>query len=164
MEERHPASFFREAVRQLCARYEAPQNRDAESQYEAFRVFLEQSYQTAIQRYEQSIANNDTEGRIRANQLGRFMLAVGLLTYGRVDVVEDILDNMPLPEATIGRLAWVLKGLMPMPEDLDPLKDIEAVRKWVLENKSRLKWDERSEKYVFAAQQSQKVRADSYCP
>src|SRR5262245_41275494 len=63
-----------------------------------------------------------------------FVLAAGLLTYGHIEVVDDILNNIPAGKGHVRRLAWTVSTLLPVPDEMDPLKDFEAVKRWFKEN------------------------------
>ena len=79
----------------------------------------------------------------------RFVFAAGLLAYGHIEVAEDLLDGQP-PTGGIRKLALALKALLPLPDELDPLRDREAVRGWLRVNRDRLTWDEARGAYVMS--------------
>ena len=70
------------------------------------------------------------------------MLALALLTYGHLDAVEDILNNIPSsPKARIRSSVKALKVFLPLPDDLDPLSNSEGVRTWFSQHRELLQWD-----------------------
>ena len=76
-------------------------------------------------------------------KLGSYILAVGLITYGHLDVVKHLFDpDLKLPvEAGSRHLVKVTKLLIPFPEDLDVLQDREQVTRWIDVHKDHLLWN-----------------------
>jgi hypothetical protein len=149
MNEKAASRVFRRAAEQMLRRYEAPQTADEQAKAESFREFLEFAYQEIKGRLASPTEENSSENMKLAAQGSLFRVAAGLLTYGRLDVVDDIVNYVPPPTAGMRRLAWVLNNLMPMPKELDPLEDIEAVRQWIETHREKLRWDEKAEKFIF---------------
>ncbi len=85
-----------------------------------------------------------------------FLIGVGLFTFGRLDVAEDILNNIPGGRGSVNHLAGVLK-LLPLPRDYsplvsrgyNPLENPNAIKEWLRVKYSRLKWDESIERYIL---------------
>jgi hypothetical protein len=74
-----------------------------------------------------------------------------LLTYGRLDVVEGILDNIPSLRSLRSLLAGVM-AILPIPKLLDSGANPEAVKQWLREDRAKLEWVE--EKGVFILKDS----------
>jgi hypothetical protein len=79
-------------------------------------------------------------------QLAHHFFAVGLASYGHTDVFDDILDTLPREApAGAGRGLWAgahLNLLVPFPDSLSAVRDTEAVREWIRDNRDRLRWNE----------------------
>lgn len=135
-----PSLLYRSAARQAFFGYHAPSGVDPD---DYFRYFLEERYREA--KTEPALPKVD----MTSTRLDLFVIAAGLLTYGRLDVFEDILDNIPPDRVKIRRLAYSLKILLPLPDALDPVEQSEAVKQWIRENSQHLKWDEEEGRFVW---------------
>ena len=124
--------------------YHAPSDVDAD---EHFRQYLENYYGEEKQRLEYLVTRGSPEAEVTAARNGLFVLASGLLAFGRLDVVEDVLRNIP-STGGVRRLALGVKAMLPLPEDLDPIRDTELVRAWVQANRTKFKWNEQIGKYL----------------
>jgi hypothetical protein len=69
-----------------------------------------------------------------------YTLAVALLTYGRLEVVEDLLRNIPPGRHPARVLARSVDALIPLRAGLDPLVDAEATLGFIDEHRARLAW------------------------
>lgn len=132
-----PAKLYRDAVRDVCVLYRDPSDSDSDS---AFHSYLERLYTELKQDLARLIDLHALPNQIRAARTGVFITAVGLLTYGQLAVVEDILVNIPAGRANLRRLARSLNVLLPLPEGLDPLTDPEAVHVWFRAVRDQLTW------------------------
>jgi len=95
--------------------------------------------------------------------MGLATTAAGLLSYGRLEMADVILDNM-LPKYTTDHGCgwcnllpmWVFDALLPLPDGIcrrDRFSgeiDIEAARKWLATNRSDLRWDPDKEVFILA--------------
>ena len=78
-----------------------------------------------------------------------FLIGVGLFAFGRLDVAEDILDNIPAKNCPISVLAGVLR-LLPLPRNLLSWHDRpDAIREWLRVKSPRLNWSESKERYIL---------------
>ncbi|MGB3642565.1 MAG: hypothetical protein WBA39_34035 [Rivularia sp. (in: cyanobacteria)] len=50
-----------------------------------------------------------SESRIKATKNGLFVIYVGLFCFGRLDVAEDIVDNIPGGRGSVNHLALCFK-------------------------------------------------------
>ena len=73
----------------------------------------------------------------------RHVLAVGLLTVGRRDALNALLDTLPDPPPAITLDAFAL--VLPLPARLRRGSDAGAVVSWFRKHYRRLKWDEARE-------------------
>jgi len=93
---------------------------------------------------------------------GMAVVAAGLLSYGRLEMADYILGQLP-PQPVRGgycnslavRLA---KVLLPLPAELrecgtwvEGSPEAEAVRRWLAEHRSRLVWDPSAERFRFSS-------------
>ena len=135
MDELNPAQSWRKTLRSGFSAYRPPKESDAS---EHFRGFVEQAYCEEKDRLARQSADGSGEA------LGRnsvYLLALVLLTYGRLDVVEDILENIPSPHVPARALARCVQHLLPM-EGLDVLTETPAALLWYRTYRDRLWWDE----------------------
>lgn len=146
----NPARFYRDATRQVCLRYQSLVGSGSQNDAH-FLSYLEQRYQEE----KDHLARLKQEGLPKPQEpiarLGLLILAVGLFTYGRLEVVEDILDSIPPSELRVGRLAWCLNGMLPLPASIgDVLQDSDSVKVWVSSHRDSLHWDDQKGVFVLA--------------
>ncbi|MFC0105154.1 hypothetical protein [Kibdelosporangium aridum] len=77
-----------------------------------------------------------------ASGIGRFVLAVGLLTFGHIEVVADIVAGMPPDRHPARILARAVDALIPTGGDV--LSDPRGVAAWVAEHAAELVWNEQT--------------------
>jgi hypothetical protein len=78
--------------------------------------------------------------------------AFALLTFGQLDVIDDVLDNVAPENSSIGHFRFliaVLRELFPLPEQLNPLQDPEAVRQWIHQHEEYLHFDADAGRFVL---------------
>jgi len=99
-------------------------------------------------------------GQDPGDKLGRYILATGLLSYGRLDAAEIILSNIPSqgddPE---GKLLFfgsdALRDLLPLPEELrgtvgwSSHVPVKSVRRWLHQHHDKLSWDEERGRFLL---------------
>lgn len=81
---------------------------------------------------------------------------IGMLAYGNLEVLDEIINYLPRPIADEGAVSrnvgFALKGILPLPKYLDDIsirKHPEELREWFQENRDRLIWSEKQGKYVI---------------
>jgi hypothetical protein len=126
-----PCDLYRDAVRDLLFRHVQAPGKTADQDL----------YDTLQRIYEECCG-------VPHDRAGRFVAAAALFTFGRLDVAEDILDNIPEGRGSVRRLAWALQALMSVPEGMDALKNPDAMREWLRENAGNLRWDEDAGRYL----------------
>lgn len=148
--EENPARFYRDATRQVCLRY---QSIIGSGTYDdaGFLSYLEERYAEEKEHIARLIRDGLPESQKPLARLGLLILAAGLFSYGRLEVFEDILDSVPPANLQVGRLAWCLNGMLPLPSQVgDAQRNPEPVRRWVRENQERLKWMEQQGTFVLS--------------
>ncbi|MGB3760951.1 MAG: hypothetical protein WBA07_32030 [Rivularia sp. (in: cyanobacteria)] len=111
----------------------------------------ESEYEKENSRLLQLIAEKESE-HLRTSysyNLFLFIMAVGLFTFGRLDVYQDILDNIPHRLVRWKGLSYVITRLLPTPAHLDPLQNPAEIAEWIKAKEPKLKWDESLEKYIL---------------
>ena len=68
-----------------------------------------------------------------------FVIATGLSTFGQLEFAELGLQHMPT-RGLVRRLAGSLHGFLPLPANIDPVRDPTAAAAWIRANRSRLRW------------------------
>ena len=78
-----------------------------------------------------------------------FFFAIGLMTYGRKDVIPFVLQSLEQigEDNYLISLKGVLITLLPLPEELNSLEKREEILDWLETHYEQLTWDE--EKEVF---------------
>jgi hypothetical protein len=143
-----PAKLYRREVRSVLElfRNKLPAPSDSEIELEKF---LENMYKQLKKQLLQLVIENAPESVIKGEKMGVFILASGLFAFGHLDVAQDILDGIPSGRANIRRLALVLKALLPMPKNIDPLTNPLAVKEWLSIYRHNLEWNANLEKFIF---------------
>lgn len=109
----------------------------------------ESEYEKQKSRVLQAITEGKSEDIIASYNLFLFIMAVGLFSFGRLDVYQDILDNIPHTLVRWKGFSYVITRLLPTPPDLDPLENPDEIAEWIKAKYSKLKWDESLEKYII---------------
>ena len=134
-----PNLYWRNIIRQGF--YRVPTGPDPES---AFLNFVQRAYL-------------EEKGRATAlggNQpnLGLFTLAAALLTFGRLDVVGDLLGNLPPDRNPARILVRSVSALVPLPDGLAPLVDAPATAAWIEAHRQSLRWSEAEGRFAQGGQ------------
>ena len=126
-----PSTHWRDILRSAIPR--------APSDDEEFFAFCLQTYANE----KRMLAEATSEREFAGARLGVFVIALSLLTYGRLDVIDDVLVNLPPPGHPARRgLAPAIGRLLTMPPDVDD------VLGWVRANGNRLRWDQDAGRFV----------------
>jgi len=136
------ARFYREATRHVCLRYRSMVETSVDDD-SRFLEYLEQRYQEEKEHLACLLQDGMPKEQEPLARLGLLILAVGLFTYGHLDVVEDILDSVPPQYLRVGRLAWSLNGMLPLPASIGDAQLVpERVREWFRQYRDSLVWSE----------------------
>lgn len=127
-----PDLYWRDVVRRGFSQFR-PTSADPEAD---FLAYVEGLYRQEKGRNERLPARGEAQG---AN-LSLYTLAVALLTYGRIEVVEDLLRNLPPDRHPARVLARSVDALIPLATNLNPLANPEATLAWINEHRPRLRW------------------------
>jgi hypothetical protein len=144
--EHKPNLEWRRIVKASLRAYHPEPGRDPE---EDFRVYIERSYQFEKGRLA-LLANRSSTDRACAER-AVYRLAVALLTYGRLEMVEDIVKLLPGDRDPSRMLARSLHALLPLGADLDVYTTrAAAVLDWLAQNTRRLRWNETAGRFELA--------------
>jgi len=125
-----PAIKWRRMIREGGMRaYQPAAGADVETD---FRRFLERELDRSLR----ELSTNTEAARVAL-----FVLAVALLTYGRLDMVELILSNAPPPDTHLSAFSSALRELLPLPKEIDP-RHVQHVRDWLAEHRQTLRWND----------------------
>jgi hypothetical protein len=135
-----PASYWREIVLSGMRRLDPD---DIHGQLEA-------EYNRARSLLERLLADpNSPPAEVEAARLEVFFLGVALLTFGHLDVVENVLSNIPAYQTPPRMLANSLAALIPFPGEANPMTNRAAAVDWFRRHQARLRWDEESGRFVL---------------
>lgn len=140
-----PAKFYRATIRSLCLLFVPLQN-EAWKPY--FRSYLEENWQKESENLGRLEANNGSSQTIVETRISLFIFAVGLVTYGRLDVIRFMLRHIP-QVGKLSRMTKVVLDVLPLPERVVTQRDWEVVANWVEEHYDELEWEAETEKFVF---------------
>jgi hypothetical protein len=84
-------------------------------------------------------AERGSSAGLQAENGAVFVLAAGLATYGDLDRAILALEHLP-DDRYIRPLAGSLPGFLPLPPDLDPVRDPAAAAEWLRTHRKRLRW------------------------
>ena len=128
--------YYRNAVKDLCIYY----NEDELN----FFSYLRNQYDTSKDELDTLERNGFNETAIRN---GIYVLATGLLTYGQIEVVQDIVDNVPT-SGKVRRLTNLLPIVLPLPDDVNK-DDKLGLLNWLKNNQDCLMWNESELRFDF---------------
>jgi hypothetical protein len=130
------SELYRTSVKQLCRHFSAPEGIDPDK---AFFDYLEENYNQSKRHWTEHLFESETEKQAAQNAL--FVFAVGVFACGKIEAASDIVLHLP-SSGDIRRLALSLKALLPIPDDLDPLKDRQRMMQWLEVHANAMRWDE----------------------
>ena len=115
-----------------------------------FLAFCTRIYVDEKRTLEETLARGAPERDIRGARLGVYVIALALLTYGRLDVIGDVLENMPpSSHSANGGLAAAVNQMIPVPAGLHAGTSPREVLAWIRANDSHLRWDEDAGRFVL---------------
>ena len=133
-----PARLYRDAVKSLFL-YAAA---EALADDAAFRSFLDAEYRICRARLAQE---PDDAGE----RVSLFIVATGLLAFGRTDVIDDVLSAPPL-SGGVARLTMAPWALLPVPDDIRDASDLGRLKDWLSAYADRLAFSETSGRFEIA--------------
>ena len=123
----------------------------ADNPDESFLRLVEHEYEQATLALSRHIAEGINPEKIEGYRYGIYFSAIALLTYGRIDVIPDILKNLPPRDTNMYVLHGSIAAIIPLPprlsNDLDTKQD--EVIAWVQSHKDKLMWDDDATCFVF---------------
>lgn len=134
-----PAQRYRKYVREFFMLYVPPPHEPYDAH---FHLYLQQMWR----QMSQQLVTNGHPNAAASTRVGRYVIAVGLVTYGQLEFIPFMLRNIPIV-GKMSRLAWVAFELLPLPEEVRSARDWEIVAKWVEEHVDQLEWDTEGEKF-----------------
>ena len=154
--------LYRNAVRDLCRNFRADPDRPVE---DAFLEYLEENAANARERLRELKARRLVAAEdIYTESQGLLVLSSGLVAYGHLEAVDDVVAALveldsgepQEPESLrvpwFRRAAWVLRALLPLPEEMDPESSPDEFRAWMREHRARLRWDPELDRYILGEQ------------
>lgn len=103
-----------------------------------YRAFLESRLPQALDDLK-AATENGSPASVQAGKGAVFVVAAGLATYGDLDRAILALDHVP-DDHYIRPLAGTLPGFLPLPPELDPVRDPAAAAEWLRTHRARLRW------------------------
>jgi hypothetical protein len=140
------AREFREILRPRISSKINEASTDSEADIALYEC-LESDYEKAKYRLSQKLAEGASESLVKATINDLFIISVGLFAFGRLDVAEDILDNIPGGLSPINHLAGVLNRLLPLPPGFSSRDNPDAIKEWLQVKYSQIKWNSNLEIY-----------------
>lgn len=135
----NPARIFRENWRD--------NNRDNDL---AMFEFAESVYEESKREMMSLLDSNTSEANIiKSTKLSLFLMSVTLFAFGRLDVAQDILNNVPYHSVRIKGFSNVLTRLLPTPKNLSVLNNAAEVEQWLKLKYSKLIWHENLGRYLL---------------
>jgi hypothetical protein len=147
-----PGDFYRDIVRELCINSNT-QNSNLDSDTE-FYHYLERCYNADKKALDDAGIKKGSPKSVSGITNGLFVFAVGLFTFGRLDVAEDIVHRAPKTGA-LRRLELVLDVLLPLPNNLEPMYDPAGFQRWLAKHRNNLRWNSKSGLYEQEADRAQ---------
>jgi hypothetical protein len=76
------------------------------------------------------------------------MVSTGLFCFGHIEAIDDIIKYFKFVPRPIKIMAWVLRELLPLPQDIG-IDTPDLLKQWISDNKNRLEWSEEKGKYLL---------------
>lgn len=143
MSSKKPAKNYINIVRDFFMLYVEPPN---EPWQPHFHAHLEKMWLNMNSQLIELEGANGHPKAIESTRIALYVIAVGLVAYGHLNMIPFMLRNIP----TVGkmaRLARVALELLPLPLDIRYARDWEQVAKWVEEHENELEWEPDAEKF-----------------
>ena len=138
MVEQKPSDIYREKILEIF-----------DFDRDQFQNQFESEYIAMKKELSDLMSSEGSPDKIEATRVGVYFFAVGLFICGRLEMVDDILDNVLVVPKGIRPLVASVKDLLPLEVPFRKETDIEKVKAWFQENRERLVWDEELGKFVF---------------
>lgn len=109
--------------------------------------FQDLNYSCDDQRFYEHLENLCEREKIEqspSSGLAIFLLSIGLFAFGKLDAIEDILNNMPSSRHPTRSLVSCFR-LLPLPQTLE----FDEIRIWVKRKEKYLEWDEAEDRYYL---------------
>ena len=142
-----PAQKYRNKIRDLGVWNHVPENVALDHYiYERSRAF----YLQFKHELEHKIQAGVPKSQLQALQNGVYLTAIVSFVHGHLEAVEDILDNVISKSAKGAyQFVWMVRDLLPMPDDIFDPDNQELTRQWLHDNGSKLQWDHETEIDTF---------------
>ena len=75
--------------------------------------------------------------------------AAGLLSFGRLDMADVILNNLPKGTYTQGLVRGIMTSVLPTPGGFESQLSFARIRDWLAVNSSNLRWDPNKGRFVL---------------
>jgi len=133
-----PDLYWREVVRSGFSGF---QPSGAASTDDEFRAHVEKLHEDERAHIRSLAGRDPADPELRAAGLGLYVLAVALLTWGRLDVVEDILTHVPGGRHPARILARSVNFLVPLDAGFDAVDRPLETLEWIRRHRDLLRWD-----------------------
>lgn len=107
----------------------------------SFYQYLIKEWETDLPKFFISLLKEDRAGNSLQLKINIYMVAAGLVAFGRKDVIPFLF----LDVSSVGRLIrlrGILRELLPLPEELKDLTNKDEILNWLEINYDKLFWDE----------------------
>ncbi len=108
-----------------------------------FRLTLENIYAEAKEKLK------STDNESARNRKYLYLSAIGLLAYGFINTVPDIIENHSLVDKDYNWLASILNFIFPIPKGMNIFNDPDDFKRWMQENSANLYYKESAGKFAF---------------
>ena len=146
--EKRPAYFWRKEIMHGSSKQGLQPEEDPQ---EFFRQRCEHAYAQGIADLDLLLHQGASEESIHSSRLCIFLAACGLLTFGRLDVIEDILNNVPISLVPVSHFVNCVRHTLPVPPELKGVwsRDFAAFRTWFQTHRERLIWSEGQGRFLL---------------
>lgn len=103
-----------------------------------YRAFLRDRLSDARDDLARALAGKH-DGSSEAARGTVFVIATGLSTFGDLESAHLGLENVPA-RGLVRELAGTLRGFLPLPATVDPVRDPSSAANWLKDNRERLVW------------------------
>jgi hypothetical protein len=108
---------------------------------------LHEHFKRAYQELKEGYEIDRARGGLFTTDTNLFIYGIGLLAYGHLEVIEDVLENLPDGRNNARTLVSAIPALLPIP--YHPF-DAKKTREWFQAHRDHLVWSEEHGKFLLA--------------
>lgn len=144
----NPALYWRETIISLIEQMEL---KKPDNPVEYYKQYAEKDFEEARESLSQQLKHSESNDQIEMDRSGVYLSGILLLTYGRLDVVPEIINNRKRGRHPQWVLIRSVEQIIPLPAHLDLFSDPQSTINWIENHQDRLQWNETEGRFKMNA-------------